>query len=364
MAMLTGVLVVIPDGTAALPEDAWIRGVVDDGVDPVPDVYIKVMLFTAGGIDVGYDFTDEYGEYTIGVAGGFEYMVIAANGSYYMGMTMVDVSIGETGWANLTLDPIAPVVADITIKGFVRDEYGAPALGGHVLGISNDPVGGDMPFYANVTVPDGTGYFEVNVIESTGGGGSVAFDNPGYQMVDNTTESPILSGETYWSNITLRSTSEVDDARISGLVTDIDTGFPVEGVLVVVDVWNMYLSNSYSNFTFTDATGHYEMNVTNGTADIWFTKGGYSMAMFEDEMIGPGDDLQFDASLKPLTCVVRGNITDLKSGLPLEFARAVLMDADLNIAMATTDDTGYYELEAFDGEDMLLMAEAEGYSRD
>ena len=176
LALLTGVLVFVPEGTTALPEDAWIQGIVDDGSDPIPGVYVKVMLFTVGGLDVAYDITDGAGEYVIGLPGGFEYMVLAANGSYYMGMTMVDVVTGETAWANMTLDPIAPVVADITIKGYVLDEEGTPAVGGHVLGISNDPTGIDMPFYANVTTPDVSGYFEVNVIESVTGGGAVAFE--------------------------------------------------------------------------------------------------------------------------------------------------------------------------------------------
>ncbi len=360
---MTGVLVVVPEGTTALPEDAWIRGVVDDGSDPIPGVYVKVMLFTAGGLDVGYDFTDVAGEYMIGLPGGFEYMVLAANGSYYMSLTMADVMAGETAWVNLTLEPIAPVVADITIKGYVMDEEGTPAVSGHVLGISNDPMGGDMPFYANVTTPDVSGYFEVNVIESSTGGGSVAFDNPGYQMVDNSTDSPLVGGETYWFNITLVSTSLVDDSRVSGEVTDSETGLPIEGVLVTVEIWNSYLPGDYANFTFTDSDGYYEMNVTNGTADIWFTKGGYSMAMFEEETINPGDDLQFDASLRSLNCVVKGNITDLDSGLPIAFARAVIMDMDGNIAFASTDGSGYYELDAFDGTDMMLGAEAEGYSR-
>src|SRR3989339_428528 len=363
LALLTGVLVFVPEGTTALPEDAWIQGIVDDGSDPIPGVYVKVMLFTVGGLDVAYDITDGAGEYVIGLPGGFEYMVLAANGSYYMGMTMVDVVTGETAWANMTLDPIAPVVADITIKGYVLDEEGTPAVGGHVLGISNDPTGIDMPFYANVTTPDVSGYFEVNVIESVTGGGAVAFDNPGYQMVDNSSDTPIVSGETYWSNITLVDASYADDSIISGEVSDSETGLPIEGVLVTVEVENMYLPDRYANFTFTDSAGHYEMNVTNGSADIWFTKGGYSMAMFEEETINPGDDLVFDASLTPLNCLVRGNITDLKSGLPIEFARAAVMDAEGKLVMATTNDTGYYELEAFDGSDMWLFAEADGYSR-
>lgn len=363
--MLTGALIFVPGGTAALPVDAWITGVVDDGTDPVPDVYIKTMIFTSGGIDAGYAYTDANGAYTIGVMGGFDYMVLSASDSHYMAMTSVSVEAGETAWANMTLDPIAPVVADITIKGYVKDEWGVPATGGHVLGISYDPMGSDMPFYASATSPDiGTGYFEVNVIPSPAGGGAVAFDNEGYSMVENSTESAILSGETYWFNITLVGLSQYEDAAIYGHVTDATTGFPLEGVFVSVEIQNMYSGYTYANYTFTDSAGNYTMNVMNGSARIWFTKSGYSMAMYENEPIPPGADLQYDASLIALDCVVRGNVTDLKAGVPLAMARVIVMDIYGTMVMAMTNDTGYYELNSFSGENLYLTAQADGYSQE
>jgi PKD repeat protein len=364
LVMTTGALVLAPQGAAALPTDAWVTGVVDDGVDPIPGVYVKLMMFMSGSIDVGYAFTDSNGEYTVGVPGGFEYMVIAANGSYYMGMTTVSVDVGETAWANLTLDPIA-VVADVTIKGYVKDAMGVAATGGHVLGISNDEEGGDMPSYANVTTSDGSGYFEVNVIPSGAGGGAVAFDYEGYAMVDNSSDSAILSGQTYWFNITLLGPGQYDDAAIYGHVTDADTGLPLEGVLVSVEIENEYLNGlgeRYNNYTFTDASGDYEMDVTHGTARIWFIKGGYTMGMYEDEDIPYGSYLQFDASLTVLDCLVRGNVTDLKYGGPVTMGQVFLRDVEGNMAMAMIDASGFYELEAFSGEDMYLVAQADGYA--
>lgn len=362
-AMFTGALVVVPDGSDALPEDAWITGVVDDGVGPVADAYVKVMMFAAGGIDLGYAFTDASGEYMIGLPGGFEYMVIVANGSYYMTMAMVKVDMGETAWANFTLEPISPEVTDVTIKGYVTYEGGTPALGGHVLGISNDPMVSDFPMYANVTTPGAGGYFEVNVIKSAAGGGAVAFDNPGYPMVDNSTEDPIVGGETYWFNITLADTSSMDDARVYGQVTDADTGLGIEGVLVSAEIWIESLGTGYANYTFTDSNGNYDLNVSSGEADIWVIKGGYTMAMLENEIIGPGDELLYDVTLRQLTCVVRGNVTDLKSGLPVDMARVFAMDSEGNMAMTSVDGSGYYELDAFDGDGIYLVAQADGYSQ-
>ncbi len=360
--MVTGALVFVPGGAAALPADAWITGVVDDGSDPIPYVYVKVMMFMSGSIDVGYAFTDVNGEYTIGVPGGFEYMVLGAHGDYYMGMTSTRVDAGETAFANMTLSPIAPVVADVVIKGYVVDEFGVPAVDGHVLGISFDEMSGDMPSYANVTTPQPvTGYFQVNVLPSTVGGGAVAFDNEGYTMVDNSSESPLVGGQTYWFNITLRSNAEFDDAHIYGQVTDAVSGLPIEGVLVSVSVHNNYYEGDYSNYTFTDSSGDYEMDIMNGTARIMIYKGGYSMVMYDNEEIPSGASLQFDASLIALDCVVRGNVTDAKTSVPIEMAQVFVTDLYGNMVMTSTDDTGYYELESFSGDDLYLVAQSDGY---
>ena len=364
--MLTGAMVFVPGGTAALPEDAWITGVVDDGTDPLPDVYVKAMIFMSSGIDVGYAYTDADGEYVIAVPGGFDFMVLTADSDHYMGMTTVSVDIGETGWANLSLNPIAPEVADVTVKGYVLDELGVPATGGHVLGITFDPMSGDdsMPMYANPTTPDSFGYFETTVLASTGGGGAVAFDNDGYSMMENTTDSALEGGATYWFNITLGGLSEYEDATIYGHVTDAGTGLPIEGAFVSFDSWDEFSGDSYSNYTFTDSSGDYVMNVMGGDARIWIMKSGYTMVMYEGETILSGTSAQYDAALTALDCIVRGNVTDLKAGTPLPMAQVFVMDGEGMMAMATTDSSGYYELDAFSGADLWLVAQADGYSQD
>ena len=364
LAMITGLMAVPHSGSAMPPEDAWITGVVDDGLDPVEDVYVKVLLFTPVGspLEMGSTFTDVNGEYTIGVIGGFEYMVLAANGSYRMSFTAVKVDSGETVQVDFTLESIAPEVADVTIKGWVKDEMGAPSSDGYVLGLSNDPGGDDIPFYANFTKPGVDGYFEVNVIESLTGGGAIAMDFPGYSMIENGTDAPLVSGMTYWFNITLTDNSEFDVAMIFGYVTDQDTGLPIEGAMVSVGIWNNEMSYSYSNLTFSDSDGYYEMYVSNGSARIMVMKEGYSIEMYNDETIEEGDMLQFDADLRPLDCVVRGTVIDMKSTDPLPMARVILFDADFNIAMATTDSSGEYYLDAFSGTELVMLATMEGYA--
>jgi hypothetical protein len=94
VSMLTGMLVLVSENSAALPTDAWITGNVTDGSNPVPNTYVKVLMFTAGGVDINYTFTDGSGDYTVGVPGGFDYVVFVANGSYYMSMQPVTILTG------------------------------------------------------------------------------------------------------------------------------------------------------------------------------------------------------------------------------------------------------------------------------
>ncbi|MGQ9587657.1 MAG: PKD domain-containing protein [Thermoplasmata archaeon] len=358
--LLTGLLSFMPSRVEALPADAWITGVVtSDGVTPVPDAYVKVMDF-AVNLEVNYSITDSFGEYTFGVPGGFDYIIFVAHGGYYMSIEFVHVMPGETLSHNITLTTIAPQVADVTVKGYVKDELGNPMSDGHAIGLVYDPMAGDMPQYGNWTVPDPLGFFTVNVIPGPAGGGAIAMDFPGYEMTENSSTDPLVSGMTYWFNITLRHPSYADDAVVYGYVTDSSTGLPLGAVMIVVELWNPY-SGDYFNFTYTDSSGYYEMNVANGSGEIRFAKGGYGMYI-ADITVPSGSSVRQDAELIPTPSVVRGNVTDLSSGLPIMMARVIMWSGG-NVAVAFTNSTGAYELSAFAGTDMPLWAEADGYSK-
>ncbi|UCE45258.1 MAG: PKD domain-containing protein [Methanobacteriota archaeon] len=361
LTFIGGIMTVLPAKAIDLPSDAWIKGNVSDSLGPIPNSYVKVMMFTAGGVDINWTFSDALGDYEIGVPGGFDYMIFAANGSYMMSMNQVSVLTGETKWVNFTLDPIA-VEADVTIKGYVKDSEGASRDDGHVLGIVYDPMGDDMPEYANLTVPKPDGYFEVNVIPSTGGGGAVAMDFPGFNMIENSTEDPLVGGETYWFNITLEAPSYDDNAMLYGYVTVSGSLTPIANALVAIEIWNEDPDGGYSNYTFTDANGHYEMNVTNGSARLMISKGGYSMAMFELEIL-PFVAIQRNAELTPVNCVVKGNVTDGKSSDPMEYATVFIWYGGGEMSITNTNESGFYEMKCVAGENLYMSVEVDNYSR-
>jgi PKD repeat protein len=360
--MLTGAIVIVPEKAKALPDNAVFQGYVLDGPNPVDNAYVKAMLMMGNGEEINYTFTNSGGYYWLAVPGGLQYALFVADGRYEMNMQMVTIAPGEAKWVNFSMTAITEQT-DVTIMGYVHDEFGSPRSDGHVLGVVEGPGGGDgPPAYANVTSPYMTGFFSVNVTAAPYGGGAIGMDFSGYPMSQNITPDPLLAGMTYWFNLTLQPRSYSDDATLSGTITDIDTSAPLENALVTVEV-DVGMGNSYSNFTMTNVTGEYMMGVQSGNARIIIQMIGYTMKMYENFAIVPGAN-SLNAELKMTEAKVRGNVTDLSSGLPLSNARVIESDGLGNLSLAMTNDTGYYELDAFVGTSLTLGAEADGYSKD
>lgn len=367
LTSLSGMFAPMPSKSRTASSDGWIEGWVTNGTDPIEDAYMLYFMSSGSGGPIGSTWTDAAGHYNLTVLGGIPYTVIAFNGSYYTAGGGAAPAAGESVWLNLTMSPIAPLVADVILTGFVLDGSGNPVPGGNVAGYVNDPItmGQGVPMYGNMTTADiVTGKYTVNVIPGTAGGGAAALDFPGYGFIDNTTQDPFVSGHTYWFNITLSNPPSTDDAVLSGNVTDGITGAPLADVVVSIESQNQWNSQGgYSNFTLTNASGYYEMNVTNGSSRLLFQKLHYSMYEFKDFTIGSGAHITVDATLVAANATVRGNVTDLMTGLPLANARVYTTDNTGNFTMTTTNSLGEYTLDAFAASSVWIAAEQTGYSR-
>jgi hypothetical protein len=365
VSMITSMLVLVPHEAGAAPQDGWIQGTVTDGMNPIEDAYVIYMMYNimGGGMPLASDWTDASGVYNFTVPGGFDYIVMAFNGSFFAANGTTTVLPGEQSDLDLAMVPITPLVADVTLQGWVKDADGNPFTAGNIIGYVNDPsnMGEGAPMYGNTTTANATGWYTVHVIASTVGGGAAVFDVPGYPMIDNTTNDPLVSGATYWFNLTLEMPVSTDDSVVQGNVTD-SLGNPLENVLVTFGSSNEWNQNrSYSNYTWTDADGRYMMNVTNGTSEIMFSISGYAMFRLTELSVDAGDDLWINPELLTLTATVKGNVTD-GSFAPLANARVLLFDQTMNnLSLATTNSSGQYVLNAFDGDDLNLLGQADGY---
>ena len=364
ISMLAGTLVYVPEQSAAapIPADAWVTGVVtSDGVTPIPGTYMVAMLFMGDGVQVNSSWTDGSGSYLMGIPSGMDIAVFAVHKDYYFAMDMARAESGHITWSNFTLTSIAPLVTDVLLKGYVLYEDGSPVIGGTLIGMVNAPSDGP-PVYANITVQDPSGYYEVYVIPGADGGGPGLLDLPGYPILSNATSEPLVSGMTYWVNLTVHPLQYFDDASIYGTVTDWDTGLPIAGALVSVETNNMWSGDSYSNWTLTDPSGYYHVDIVNGTARVMITKSGYSLFMEEDVDIPSGTSLQMDARLVQTTTTIWGNVFDLKTTLGIAYARVFMIDNLGNMTFAQTDASGDYQMGGLSGTNLTLGAQADGYS--
>ena len=364
-SMVTSMMVLVPHEAGAAPQDGWIQGVVSDGVNPIEDAYVIYMMYmTGGGYPLASDWTDASGVYNFTVPGGFDYMVMAFNGSFFAANGTTTVLSGEQSDLDLEMVSISPLVTDVTLQGWVKDTDGNPVTVGNVLGYVNDPsnMGQGAPMYGNATTPDiVTGWYSLDIISGSVGGGAAIFDVPGYPMIDNTTEDPLVSGNTYWFNLTLEMPVSTDDAVIQGNVTD-SLGTPLENALVFYESSNSWNHDrGYSNYTWTDSDGNYRMNVTNGTSNVMFSKTGFAVYRLSEMNVDPGDNLWINATLLTITATAKGNVTDGDSN-PIASAQVFVFDQSRNnMSYAITNATGGYSLNVFDGENLSFGAQAEGY---
>jgi len=365
VSMITSMLVLLPQKAGAAPQNGWIQGTVTDGANPIENAYVIYMMYAmGGGSPLASDWTDASGVYNFTVPGGFDYMVMAFHGSYFAANGTTSVLSGEQSDLDLVLVSIAPLVTDVTLQGWVKDPDGNPVTVGTVIGYVNDPstMGEGPPMYGNSTKPDSvTGWYSLDILNSTVGGGAAIFDVAGYPMIDNTTRDPLVSGETYWFNLTLEMPASTDDAVVKGNVTD-TLGNPLENVRVFIESsnpWNR--DRGYSNYTFTDAAGKYMMNVTNGTSDIMFSKTGFATFRLSEMSVNSGDNLWINPSLLTVTATMKGNVTDA-SLAPIANAQVFVFDHTMNnLSYTTTNGSGQYILSVFDGDNLNLGAQAEGY---
>lgn len=362
---MSGVLGPATNRARTAANDAWVVGYIMDGGTPIQNACVIYALTMGGGGPLGMTMTDAEGYYNLTVMGGVGYMIMAMDGSHYAAAGSASPLPGQETRVDFSMNSIAPLAADVTLTGYVLDEDQNPVPGGAILGYVHDPANGGngYPLYGNATYPDpSTGRFTVNVIPGSIGGGVGAMGFPGYDFIENSTFDPFESEHTYWINLTLSNPPSLDDADLSGTVTDGTTGEPISGAVVSVEINNQWQSGSYSNITYTDLNGDYLMNVTNGSARVTFQAAHYSIFMPDSLWIDPGSHMTLDATLLATNATVRGNVTDAGTGSPLAGVTVIVTDGMDHYAAATTNSSGEYLLEVFIAPSEQIWTQYTGYS--
>lgn len=140
---------------------------------------------------------------------------------------------------------------------------------------------------------------------------------------------------------------------LGGVVTDIDSGAPIAGAIVVATG-----TGGQGTFTATtDAAGRYSMAMTGGTFNITCTAAGYSPYTRTGFAVKSGRANTLDIKLVSIKGALTGVVTDLDTGMPLDGAMVTASPG----GSVTTDGAGRYLLSDVPGGEVTVLAAKSGY---
>jgi len=153
----------------------------------------------------------------------------------------------------------------------------------------------------------------------------------------------------------------INYGSIAGVITDASTSLPIESAYVIVHgpgLWNVH-------YVQTGTDGAYMVDdLVPGDYTVSAHKYDYFPGDYPDPVTLDGNDTTgIDIALAPIVPTgIRGTITDVSTGDPIEGARVVADEVDswFHHRVAYTDENGDYEIETRPGE-YRVAAWAEGY---
>ncbi len=289
------------------------------------------------------DITDANGYYSVNIditGGGHSYRMYGINNTCTLWQS--DYNFPEGGSYQINIDMVLAPARDCSIRGYITDSTnGNPMASINMTAMSWN--------YMNSTQTNGTGYYEMGFIPQDYSMGPEA---TGYERW--TQNVNLQSGDNVWRNITL----EPINSTIKGHV--LSSGGPLDNAQIsITDPWG----GAWSGIRYeawTDATGYYEINLTQGSKPVSFSADGYLS-------ISRAVELQFDeVSWLNVTMpdapaddfIISGYITDFNTGDPISGVvylnnanRSWFNQTEINAS------TGYYEISG-PSEELTLTAQS------
>jgi len=320
-------------------EPARVFGVVADKDTGEPVEGVEVGVYNDEYDEYHSTTTDEDGEYSIDLENEGDFSHWVDETDEYKGYHgMFTVSEGEEKEINISLEKKPK--KDSTIKGYVR-ERGAGALEDDPVADAGVDLRDDMGDWDNTdhNDTDEDGYYEFQV---AAGIYEVSVDEEGYYFAH---EYVVIGAEEeIWRNITLDAFPDFA-GTVSGTITDVETGEPVEGAFVTIDV-DPYNTGSDDE---TDGSGHYEIELRPGhyTLDVWHDDHFEIEDIYFEITVGALSDVVLDFQMRPVpepTATIKGFVTDADTGEALEDMELYLSLEDTGWENDTeTNESGYYE---------------------
>ncbi len=249
-------------------ETATMKGYVtdEDTAQPISNAQIEVGGRTNDNDQFeNYTTTDSNGFFSINMPAGRYRINVDAEDYYSWRSWGVNVAENETEWVNVSL--VAHEPEDAQITGYVLDDDTQQPIQGAEIDVEWNSGNNN---YRNGTYTDATGYYSINIAA-----GEIELDvsAEGY-FTKRFEDFDIQAEQTIWKNTSLVSFPP-QEAIISGYVTDSQSQQPLEDVRVEAYWVDYELELEYGVETYTDQTGHYSLNITEGEVYMDFRENGY-----------------------------------------------------------------------------------------
>ena len=340
-------------------ENSTVCGYVDDAVTsfPIQGAYVSLTWQNQGQWDWNDTTTNESGFYSMNVAAGEIYLYVYKDGYFDEDTEWMEIGEYEILWINFSLTSYPPENA--VVCGFVSDDITS-------LPIENANADlnwrdGQGHYDWNSTMTNASGFYSMNVAA-----GEIRLNVYAEDYFYNETEwFDVDEYEILWINVSLFP-EPPENSVVCGYVTDENTSLPIEGVNVYLD-WRDNQGHYRYNYTTTNESGYYSMNVAAGIFNLNFYSEEYFYEWYDDEVIGEYEIVWFNVSLyprPPQNSVVCGYITDFDTGLPLTDVWVSLSWRDIynhyDGNSTSTNATGFYSMNVAAGE-VQIYVDPEGY---
>ncbi len=280
------------------PDSAMICGYVteEQSGEPIENVLIEVMSdnYEIPHFDWNFTFTDADGYYEIMVAES-DFWIDAFTYHHTSSYGLHDhINEGETYYWDQTLYEIPPQTAKIT--GYITDNNtNDPIEEAHIRCIWFD---GQGHHFSKNTLADNLGFYEMNIAPgnisiyvSASSGEYYSFRSDTYMIGED---------ETILLNISLDPYPPKNSVVKGYIKSDTTTHPEIKGAYVSASSYDENGDYCGGNYTETDNSGYYEMNVAAGEVRLHATADGHYPSGTEKYPIQDGETLQIDFVMQPV----------------------------------------------------------------
>ena len=357
-------------------EDSGFTGTVTDAITGDP-IYGSWLYFRDNGNETHWlGFTNETGDYNQSVVPGYWSIDFSIDG--YRTLRILNVLLEDGDWLNNNLQ-LWP--ENSTLYGQVTDNITGDPIENATVSISQGNDWEDPNYYQNRTVTDDNGDYLLNL--SAGFYKMQVFGPDGYYS-NLMFQIPTVTLENIDVGISqdLEMDVALDPVNFMGNVTD-KNGDPVASPPAIIMAFNLE-GLSFSDDDDDDEDGDFNGFIAiiddNGSYELHLTEGNWlviamDMAIFDDPdnathdgnlsrvTIEDATEMGYqDFTMWDLNSSVSGLITD-PDGFPLENATVQLYNNHTVMfdesKMVSTDNAGYYEIEAGRGDFFLFVTYSE-----